>query len=694
MDILLDWMLYVGIALAVIFFIISLALAAVGRWSPKLFYSSLAGILIGSTASLIYRAFTEGISSGDTYSVLALIIVAGFIVASVIYFAMGKPERGTGYFLAAALAAGFFASLPAIQAVFGAPVSQSVGACTLEVQMLSSTSDTVQLAFTMTYGGGSYDLLVYWGDGQYSRVSISPGETVTLSHSYSSEGGYGVVAIAKSNEGGLCTATAGVSVRKTPLPWFSSLYDTSGASNIVSQLISIPYQLFYTAPEFNTTVDSDDMKTYQMVAAISVSFLGIFLVLRFASGFLDRDPSDSLVDSLKDAIIAVVAILVAPYIYQIFAVMCNTVSLSAAYMAELSNPAGIAAIIGLIAASMVLGVFSSFFGTLGGTLAAMIMVASIAAMIRFALIKAILYCTPLLAVAFLFPVARSAVRFLISVLVGLILAGPVAAFVLVGLSTLPNVGGVAKFLSPVIAMVAFPFLFTVASGGPVFIPGVASSLGRIGAGIAGSLSPRGGGGNVSAAVPRNPGNPGNPGYATVKGKSNGLQNVNTKESTDIKSKSADAKIQEQQKASGSEFQRSMAYTPQNPPENQQGMQLAQSQEEQPKTKEPEKSGDTESNTNAEMVKEESNSPTKRTTKIIEARNRIANRYHSLIDRKRISDFSHYVNNGFKLALGVDALDEGSRRAKTAMEANIAKKEYFEARMRALEEITGEKRGEI
>ncbi|MEM2679337.1 MAG: hypothetical protein QXU01_02825, partial [Candidatus Hadarchaeales archaeon] len=261
---------------------------------------------------------------------------------------------------------------------------------------------------------------------------------------------------------------------------------------------------------------------------------------------------------------------------------------------------------------------------------------------------------------------------------------------------LPNVGGVAKFLSPVIAMVAFPFLFTVASGGPVFIPGVASSLGRIGAGIAGSLSPRGGGGNVSAAVPRNPGNPGNPGYATVKSKSNGLQNVNTKESTDIKSKSADAKIQEQQKASGSEFQfqRSMAYTPQNPLENQQEMQLAQSQEEQLKTKEPEKSGDTESNTNAEMVKEESNSPTKRTTKIIEARNRIANRYHSLIDRKRISDFSHYVNNGFKLVLGVDALDEGSRRAKTAMEANIAKKEYFEARMRALEEITGERRGEI
>ncbi|MEM2029827.1 MAG: hypothetical protein QXV35_00645 [Archaeoglobaceae archaeon] len=140
-DILLDWMLYVGIALAVIFFIISLALAAVGRWSSKLFYSSLAGILIGSTASLIYGAFTEGISSGDTYSVLALIIVAGFIVASVIYFAMGKPERGTGYFLAAALAAGFFVSLPAIQAIFGAPVSQSVGACTLEVQMLSSASE-------------------------------------------------------------------------------------------------------------------------------------------------------------------------------------------------------------------------------------------------------------------------------------------------------------------------------------------------------------------------------------------------------------------------------------------------------------------------------------------------------------------------------------------------------------------------
>lgn len=485
---LLNWILYVGIVLAVATLILSVVLAALGRWNSKLFFSAVAGILIGSTATLLQRALVQGISIGDPYTLIAIAIVSGFIIASVISFALGNPERGVKYFLAAALAGGFFAMIPAVQALFSAQVTNTIGSCSLQVEEVNST-DATTLNFIMPYGkaGATYNLRVYWGDGQIDSASISPGQTVTLSHSYSEEGSYGVIAIARSDEGGICTAMAGVNVKKAPLPWFAAPFRPE--NNPINQLIQIPYQLFYTSPEFMTDPNSDDMKIYNTVTAVAIGFIGIFIILRFASGFFDRDPSESLVDSMKDAILVVVVILIAPYIYQIFVSMCNSVSMSAAYFADLANPAGIATIVALIVASIALGVFSSFFGTLGGTLAIAMMFASVMAAIRYALIKAIIFCVPLLAIAFLFPLARGTVRFFISFLIGLILAGPVAAFVLVGLGTLPGIGGVAKFFAPVIAMIVFPFIFTAASGaGPI---AAATPLMRISSSLLGSMTPVG-----------------------------------------------------------------------------------------------------------------------------------------------------------------------------------------------------------
>ncbi|MCS7119480.1 MAG: hypothetical protein RMH75_06520 [Archaeoglobaceae archaeon] len=484
----MNWILYVGIVLAVATLVLSVVLAALGRWNSKLFFSAVAGILIGSTATLLQRALVQGISIGDPYTLIAIAIVSGFIIASVISFALGNPERGVKYFLAAALAGGFFAMIPAVQALFGAQVTNAIGSCSLQVEEVNST-DAATLNFIMPYGkaGATYNLRVYWGDGQIDSASISPGQTVTLSHSYSEEGSYGVIAIARSDEGGVCTAMAGVNVKKAPLPWFAAPFRPE--NNPINQLIQIPYQLFYTSPEFMTDPNSDDMKIYNTVTAVAIGFIGIFLILRFASGFFDRDPSESLVDSMKDAILVVVVILIAPYIYQIFVSMCNSVSMSAAYFADLANPAGIATIVALIVASIALGVFSSFFGTLGGTLAIAMMFASVMAAIRYALIKAIIFCVPLLAIAFLFPLARGTVRFFISFLIGLILAGPVAAFVLVGLGTLPGIGGLAKFFAPVIAMIVFPFIFTAASGaGPL---AAATPLMRISSGLLGSMAPVG-----------------------------------------------------------------------------------------------------------------------------------------------------------------------------------------------------------
>jgi len=459
---LLNWFLYVGLALSVAVLIISILLAAFGRWSSKLFFSALAGILVSSSANAILNALTEGVFLEDPFTLIPMVIVAALLVGSVIYYGMGRAEDGNRYFIAAALAAGFFAAVPAIQGLFGSGVVvQPVGACVLEVMDVKYDKFTANVDVKMTYGKGSYTLTVNWGDGTTSSGTISAGQTVTMSHTYSSGGTYGVAIEARGE--GYCIATAGLNVNPSPLPWWAGILDIGGAIGSLEAFVNVPFHLFYTTPELDLSSESEDMKIYSAVAAIAAAFLGIFIALRIAGGFVEKDPAEGLVESMKDAVIVVVLILLAPHLYQIVASMCNATSMYVVRNWGITIE-GIASIVGLIAFSVVAGVVTSFFGSLGANLAMALMFSSFVAMLRFSLIKALIYCAPILLVAFLFPLTRGAVKFFGSLLAGLVLSGPVAAFVLVAMSTLPGVGGFIKFFAPAIAMAAFPFIFMSASG--------------------------------------------------------------------------------------------------------------------------------------------------------------------------------------------------------------------------------------
>ncbi|HDI73390.1 MAG TPA: hypothetical protein ENF57_00075, partial [Candidatus Korarchaeota archaeon] len=117
------------------------------------------------------------------------------------------------------------------------------------------------------------------------------------------------------------------------------------------------------------------------------------------------------------------------------------------------------------------------------------MLSSFAAALRYALIKSLVYCAPLLAVAYLFPAARGAVKFFMNVLAGLVLAGPVAAFILAGLSNLNGPAGpIAAAFAPALSYLAFPIFLSMASGAS---PGMAAQgIARLTAGaIAGFRGP-------------------------------------------------------------------------------------------------------------------------------------------------------------------------------------------------------------
>lgn len=483
----LSWFLYVGIALSAGAVIVSIGLFAYGNkpLARKLFISGLAGLLIGASFSQIYSTLVSGLSPTPPADVIGLAVVACLLVCSVLYFGLGRGEEGVNYAIAAVLAAGFIALIPGIQALFGSNTINLAGTCMLDADVSPfnpSVGEEVTITTKMTYGSGSYTLTADFGDNTTASTGISSG-TATLKHKYSKPGTYAILLTAKGN--GTCYITLGVNVGEPPAPWFVGFFDMSGFLSGVNSFLKLPLNLFYAAPEFDLNQSSEDMKLYVAVTSVAVTALGLFLVLRIVSGFLDKDPSSSTVDAIKEAVLVLAVILIAPYLYQTFAFLCNQIT--SLVVDRINLAPMLVALTAMVISAAVLGVISSFAGALGGAITYSFMLSAFTAFLRFALIKALVYATPLLAVAYLFPAARGAVKFFMNVLAGLVLAGPVAAFLFVGLS---NVGGPASYLTsavaPALAYVAFPIFFSVASGASP--GGAAHSLTRLMSGALGGYA--------------------------------------------------------------------------------------------------------------------------------------------------------------------------------------------------------------
>lgn len=484
----LSWFLYVGITLSAGAVIVSIGLFAYGNkpLARKLFISGLAGLLIGASFSQIYSALVSGLSPTPPADIIGLAVVACLLVCSVLYFGLGRGEEGVNYAIAAVLAAGFIALIPGVQALFGSNTINLAGTCMLDADMSPfnpSVGEEVTVTVKMAYGSGSYTLTADFGDNTTASTGISSGGTATLKHSYSKPGTYAILLTAKGN--GTCYITLGVNVGEPPAPWFIGFFDMSGFLSGVNSLLKLPLNLFYAAPEFDLNQSSEDMKLYMAVTSVAVTALGLFLVLRIVSGFLDKDPSSSTVDAIKEAVLVLAVILIAPYLYQTFAFLCNQVT--SLVVDKINLAPMLASLTVMVIGAAVLGVVSSFAGALGGAITYSFMLSAFTAFLRFALIKALVYATPLLAVAYLFPAARGAVKFFMNVLAGLVLAGPVAAFLFVGLS---NVGGPASYLTsavaPALAYVAFPIFFSIASGASP--GGAAHSLTRLMSGALGGYA--------------------------------------------------------------------------------------------------------------------------------------------------------------------------------------------------------------
>ena len=505
----LNWFLWAAIALGAGLVIVSLALMAVGRRDNRLLLSGLAAIALGLTLNQIYAAVMEGISLEEPYQFITAVITATLLIMAVLYFAVGKPERGGKALLAAILTAGFFALIPALQGIFSVSAEELTGSCIILMEDLKTDSLEVTGKVKMSYGAGSYSLLIDYGDGTTETGSITAGSTYSFKHTYQESGSY-VISATASNGEHTCSVVSPVTV--DPLvPWTAPNTETPGA---LLGLSMIPLTYYYIVPEFDLKEGSFDWKVYSTTAAIAFSALALIISLRLVSGFLSREPEESMPETLKDTVIILAIILIAPYLYQVFAILCNR--LSAIPLQNIDITAFFAAAAGLIGLSMALGFFSSFFGFLGSFLAVSLIMSNLTALVRVFMIKALILIFPFIGLLYLFHVTRSAAQTLMSLMIGLAVAGPVAAFVLAGLAS--NAGILAGLIAPVFAYVLFPYLLSLAQGASPL--SVAQGIMRLGsqgvAGMAGSIS-RGGqspGGQNPAGGSMPGGAGGNPGGAT------------------------------------------------------------------------------------------------------------------------------------------------------------------------------------
>jgi PKD repeat protein len=452
---LLNWFLWVALALGVGLIILSLAMMATGRRSERLLLSGLAALALGVTINQIFTAILEGISLEEPYQFISTVIVATFLILSVFYFAIGNPERGGKTLLATVLVAGFFAMIPALQGIFSDSVSELSGSCIILIEDQKVSGLEVTGKVRMVYGSGTYNLHVNFGDGSSTSATIAQGEEYTFNHRYSEAGNYAITAKA-SNEKHSCSVVSGVTI-EPPKSWIAPPIDSPGT---VLGLGTIPLTYYYIVPEFDLKDSSTDWKIYSTTTAIAISILALVISLRLVSGFLSRNPEESLPDTLKDTMVVLALILLAPYLYQIFALICNRISEIPMKNVDVTAFFASAAI--LIATSIALGFFSSFFGTLGGFLTLSLIISNLVVFARIFLIKGIILLFPFLAILYLFHLTRGAAQHAITILIGLSIAGPVAAFVLAGLAS--STGPLAGLIAPVFAYILFPYLLALAQG--------------------------------------------------------------------------------------------------------------------------------------------------------------------------------------------------------------------------------------
>ncbi len=428
--------LWISLAAGVGAFIYGVVLRVLGGEDYLKYVSGgIAAVLTAAFGWSLIQALYGGVAPPVPYGWAFYAIAGALLTASAIYLALGRAEGYWGLVGALLIVGvGFFTASIAAGIDIGVGGSISV-ALTTSTNFLESGGE---LELTVVPQGGSppYVATVDWGDGGVETATIY--DNATLIHKYVAPSDraadYFTIRVdVVDSQGASGFNTIAVVVQNQdycPLEWpwsaFCGLYRVVGVA-----LPAIDLQKLAECPLFPSSGQLYDL--YQFILGASMGALGLFIAFNIAWGVASGgDVVGAFLQSIKDAVVVVALAFLAPYAYNATAGVLNTM----AY--QLVGRINIGWVFGWVMLQIALGIALGYFIPFAAQYAVLLMLtlllASATTYFRYVLILSVTAASPLLAVAYLHPLLKEAVKRVVLLQAGLMLAGPLAAVFLVVLN--------------------------------------------------------------------------------------------------------------------------------------------------------------------------------------------------------------------------------------------------------------------
>ncbi|ADV64781.1 PKD domain-containing protein [Desulfurococcus mucosus] len=466
-----DWVLWASSTAVIVLSVVRHASGSrdAGRW----FLAGLTGLLIAGFADAVVNALyggDTGILGSLPYGWVFPAASLGLTLTGGLYIVSGRLEEGVWQVLGGLLVVGL--GLMALYLAGG-----RVGGLdrVLYVYVWSSrqgyfTGEAVNISVAVSPPVDTVEYVVSWGDGVVEHYT--GGAAVNLSHVYASSGAYTVVINAS---GGGLTGFNSLALSISDKPWTPPwpfdivVSPVAGFFNSLWQALTTPFnlQLLTTSPRLEE--GSPEWGLYTAVLDASLTGLGFFLALRLIQAAVNGD-ARGFIDSVKEALVAVLLSLTAPYIYNASVDILNALSMR--IVQGVDPMPSIASALTLISTGVILGFFIPAAAHLAALLTLILAATAALVAVRHWLTLSIAASTPLLAVAYLHPGLRGAVNRVIGLWSGLVLAGPLSAVFMKTWSL--QVGGLGQAVTGLLVYAMLPNIMGLLGGG---VGGAAERIG-------------------------------------------------------------------------------------------------------------------------------------------------------------------------------------------------------------------------
>lgn len=472
---LIGWGLWVAFHGGVGCVVVAVIAKMLGKeYAGKLFFSGLVALAIAAFGWTLVTAVAP--TPTGQWDWVYLVMAGVLLAISGVYFALGRVEEGGRHFLYAFLVMGLMAFTVAVA---GGGTVGPAGDLRVGLRLTATTVESSEeLGLTITVFGTvafPVQVSVAWGDNITTLAHIEGGGELSLTHTYivsdRAAQAFTIAVHVRDSAGRTGFNTVTIMVQNTnycPYPWYLG-FMCSLVSGVRWVIPGLDLVKLVSSPEFPTTDEDPIYEIYEMVLATSMSALGLYLAL----GLAFRAFEGRVIEVFKDAVVALIFALIIPWVYNASVGVMNWVAFSTVPWIDPLAPA-----VGVIATGLAIGYFVPAAANLASALILIMTLLSAVVVIRYVLILTLITGFPLVAVASTHPLFRGVLRHIMTLLAGLIIAGPLVAVFLKILTIVTPGGELALSIAYPVVGVLVPNLLSVFGAG---------AIGGVGEAVVGSV---------------------------------------------------------------------------------------------------------------------------------------------------------------------------------------------------------------